>query len=66
MRDGALRFEAVGAADHLLDGAEAELGHELADLGGNERHEIDDVFGLAGESRAEAWVLGGNAHRTGV
>jgi len=28
--DGALRLEAVGATDHLFDGAEAELRHELA------------------------------------
>ena len=45
--DGLAGFEAIGAADHLLDGAEAELGHELADFLRDEAHEGDDVLGLA-------------------
>jgi hypothetical protein len=34
--DGLARLEAVGAADHLVDRAEAELGHDLAHLFGDE------------------------------
>ena len=66
VRNGALRFEPVGAPDHLLDGAETELRHKLADLGRNERHEVHDVLGLAGEFRAEPGILGRDAHRAGI
>ena len=66
VHDGALRFKPVGAADHLLDRAEAELRHEFADFGGDERHEVHDVLGLAGESRTEPWILRRDAHGAGV
>ena len=66
VRDGALRFEAVGTADHLFDGAEAELGHELAHFCGDERHEIHDVLGLAGEFGAEPRVLSRHTRGAGV
>jgi len=49
------------AADHLVDGAEAELGHVFADLLGEEEEEVDDVLGLAGEAGAEDGVLRGDA-----
>jgi len=38
------RLEPVGAADHLVDGAEAQLGHELAHLLGDEAHEVHHVL----------------------
>ena len=41
----------VDAANHFVDGAEAELGHVLAHLLGDEEEEVDDVLGLAGEAR---------------
>ena len=50
-------------ADHFVDGAEAELGHVLAHLLGDEEEEVDDVLGRAGESRAQNGVLGGDADR---
>ena len=56
----------VGAADHLLDGAEAELGHQLADFLGDEAHEVDDVFRLAGELARSPGILRGDADRAGV
>lgn len=53
-------------ADGLLDGAEAELGEDLADLFGDELEEVDDVLGLAGEPLAQRRVLRGDADRAGV
>ncbi|MPM13782.1 hypothetical protein SDC9_60141 [bioreactor metagenome] len=58
--------ELVGAADRLLQGAEAELGEDLADLLGDVLEEGDDELRLAGELRPQLRVLGGHAHRAGV
>ena len=60
------RIEHVDAADHFVEFAEAELGHVLADLLGDEEEEIDDVFGLALELGAQRGILGGDAHGAGV
>ena len=59
-------IDLVDAADHLVDLAEAKLGHVLADLFGDEEEEVDDVFGLAGEALAQDRVLGGDADGAGV
>ena len=64
VRHGGVYF--VHAADHFIDGAEAEFGHVLANLLGNEEEEVDHVFGLPLEARAQDRVLGGDAHRAGV
>ena len=61
-----LRFQQVGAADHFVDGAEAELGHDFAHFLGDEAHEIDGMRGVAGEFLAQLRVLRGHAHRAGV
>jgi hypothetical protein len=45
LRDVA-HVEHVDAPDHLVDGAEAELGHDLAQLLGDEHHEVHDVLRL--------------------
>lgn len=37
-------LEHVGAADHLVDGAEAELGHDGTQLLGDVVEEVDDVL----------------------
>ena len=66
MRDGDGRFETVDATDHFVHGAEAELGHILAHLLGDEEEEVDDVLRLPGKARAQDGVLSGNADRTGV
>ena len=58
--------EAIDAADHFIDGAESEFGHDFAHFHGEERHEIDDVLGFASEVFAEFRVLGGDADRAGV
>ena len=58
--------ERADLADRLVEGAEAELGEELAHLLGDEREEVDDVLGLAGVALAQDRVLGGDADRAGV
>ena len=66
MVDGLALIEDLGLADHLGEGAEAERGHVFAHLLGDEEEEIDDVLGLALESRAQHRVLRGDADRAGV
>ncbi len=46
--------------------AEAELGHQLAHLLGDEEEVVDDVLGLAGEVLAQHRVLRRDADRAGV
>ena len=46
VRIGDRGVDLVDAAHHLVDGAEAELGHVLAHLLGDEEEEVDDVLGL--------------------
>ena len=54
------------AADHVVDGLEAKLGHVLAHLLRDKEEEVDDVLGRAGEARAEHGVLRGDADSAGV
>ncbi len=61
-----VHVDLLDAADHLIDGAEAELGHVLAHLLGDEEEEVDDVLGRAGEARAEDGILGGDADRASI
>ena len=58
--------EAVDTADHLVDGAEAHVGHDFAELLGDEEEVVDDVFGLSGEHFPEDRILGGDADGAGV
>ena len=58
--------EPVHASDHLIEGMEAQFGHNLAHFLGDEGEIVDDVFGLAGEPLAQFRVLGGDAGRAGV
>src|SRR5690606_19031613 len=64
--DAAAHVEQVGTPDHLVEAAETQLRHELADLLGDEEEVVDDVFRLALELAAQDRVLGGHAHRAGV
>lgn len=43
----------VGTTDHLVDGAESELGHIRPELLGDVVEEVDDVLGLASELGAK-------------
>ena len=58
--------QALGMADHLVDGAEAQARHDLAQLLGNKEHKVLDVLGLAAEAATQAAVLRGDAGRAGI
>ena len=47
VRDALLRVEQVGAADQVVERADAELRHDLARFLGDEEEVVDDVLGLA-------------------
>ena len=66
MIDRLALIEHLGAADHLGEAAEAERGHVLAHLLGDEEEVIDHMLGLALEARAQDRVLRGDADRAGV
>ena len=61
-----LLAEALGAADHLVDGAEAEARHDLADFLGDRVEEVDDILWLPLELAAETLVDRGDADRAVV
>ena len=52
--------------DHLVEGAVAERGHDLAHFLGDEEEIVDHVLGLALEALAQHRVLRGDADRAGV
>ncbi len=58
--------EHLGLADHLVEVAVAEAGHDLAHFLGDEEEIVDDVLGLAGKALAQHRVLRRNADRAGV
>ena len=61
-----VRLDFFDSADHLIDGAEAELGHVLAHLLGNKKEEVDDVLGRASEAGAENRILGSDTDCAGI
>jgi hypothetical protein len=48
--DGRVELEQVGPADDLVEGAQAEAGHDLPGLFGHQEEVIHDVFGGAFEA----------------
>ncbi len=58
--------QALGVADHLVDRAEAQARHDLAQLLGNKEHKVLNVLGLAAEAATQAAVLRSDAGRAGV
>ncbi len=64
--DGGALVEQVGAADQIVEAADAHRRHQLAHFLGDEEEVIDHVLGLAGEFLAQRRILGGHAHRAGV
>jgi hypothetical protein len=48
--DALLHVEQVGAADQVVELADADLRHQFAQFFGDEEEVIDDVLGLAGEA----------------
>ena len=53
-------------ADHLVDGAEAQARHDLAQLLGNKEHKALDVLGLTAEAVTQTAVLRRDAGRAGI
>ena len=66
MFDRVVGVEAFDAADHLVDGAETQLRHVLAQFARDEHHEVHHVLRLALEFRAQLRILRGDADRAGV
>ena len=64
--DRLVLVEEVGLADHLVEGAEAHRGHQLAHFLGDEEEVVDDVLGQALEALAQHRVLRRDADRAGV
>ena len=66
MRGGLRGVQRADLADHLVDRAEAQLRHQLADFFGDEHEEVLHELRLAVEPLPQHRVLGGHAHRAGV
>ena len=64
--NGSTGVEEFDMTDHLGHRPEPELGHELADLLGDELEERLDELGLAAEAGAQLGVLRGDPDRAGV
>src|ERR1700694_5500893 len=63
---GGLRIQHIDAADHVVEFAEAELRHVLANLFGDEEEKIDDVLRLTLKPLAQDGVLRGNTDRASI
>ena len=63
---GRLEVEALDAADHLIERAEAERRHQLAHFFGDEAEEVLHELRLAGERLAQFRILRRDADRAGV
>src|ERR1051326_7335985 len=66
MLNSRLNVEHVDTTDHLVHGAEAELGHVLSHLLGEEEKEVDHLLGLPFELLAQSGVLSCNADGASV
>ena len=64
--DRAIAVEHLDLADHLVDRAVAELGHQLAHFLGDEEEIVDDMLGLSDEPLAQDGVLRRDTHGTRV
>ncbi len=63
---GLARIEPIDAADHFIDRAEAEPGHDLAHFFRQQEEEIDGVVRFAGEFLSQLGVLSRNAHGASI
>src|SRR5207248_8638877 len=64
--DRAPDLQAIDAADHFVDRAEAEPGHVLAHFLGDEAEEVDNELRLARELLAQLRILRRDADRARV
>ena len=44
-----VHFQHIDSADHLVDGAEAEFGHDQTHFFSDHKEVVDDALGLAAE-----------------
>jgi hypothetical protein len=56
----------LAVAHHIVDGAEAQLGHDGTELVGDVVEEVDNVLGRTGKLLPKLRVLSGNANRASV
>src|SRR5439155_20993334 len=56
----------IRTANHLVDGADAELCHYFAKFLGDEAHEVDHMIRITPEFGAERRVLRSNTDRTSI
>lgn len=59
-------IQTVGASDHFLNGAEAEAGHNFAQILRDESHKVNDMLRIASKVLAQIRILCCDADRTGV
>src|SRR5262245_35739807 len=64
--DGFLHVQQFRMTDHIGQGSEPQLGHDLPQFFSDVEEEVDDMLGLAGELLAKHWILCGYAHWAGV
>ena len=64
--DPLLHVEKITAADQLVDAANADPRHQLAQFLGDKEEIVDDVLGLTGKPASQDRILCGNTHRTGI
>ena len=64
--DAGTHVEQVGAADQIIELANAEPGHDFAHFLGNEEEIIDHMFRLTGEALAQLGILRRNADRASI
>ena len=64
--DGLAHVQFVAPADHFIDRAESQLGHQFANFFRDHAEVIHDVVGLAGELLSQHRVLRGHTNRARV
>src|SRR6187399_2107049 len=64
--DGGSNAQLLHAPYHLIDGSETELRHDLAQVFGNEAHEIDNVRWVTHETLSKFRVLRGDTNGAGI
>ena len=66
MVDGLAHFQPVHLADHVIESAEAQFGHQLTYFFGDKEEIVYDVLRLTGEKLAQFRVLGRHTHGAGI
>ncbi len=59
-------YEHLGSTDHLVNGPESQLGHDLSKLLDDVVEEVDNLFGLTSELGAKSGILSGDTNGASV